>query len=451
MRKIKDIKVGDKVICHDSNLHKVTNVFKRDYEGDLICIKASGLTTIKVTPEHPILINRPHVETTYIHNDKTEEKIGGLALLVKPTKVRKTHFDTMWIKAKDIQLKDRLLLPNELFETGEIKLPKWEDNPKCLRKPDKIDKPDKDLAWLFGLYIADGNSVKSHRICITLGLNEMKYALKVKEIIKSKLGLKTSILVKKNCLRVMIYSSILANSFKEWFGGGKLPKKIPEFMFYGWGKECLEQLIDGIYCGDGHDHRDRKEIVNSSKELIYQIQYILSCLGKNPAIRKPKQTGYAKITKCKTTYLISWMENQDKNHYGNRIKHQGYYLSTGVYKIDKEHYSGKVYNFEVEDKNSYIADGILVHNCMAHIGCDDSDWAYQKYGGILGLIANSWGPDWNDGPKRNDQPDGSFWVRPAIVQKLINAGGAFALASVRGYNRELVYDMAGSVASLSKD
>jgi len=95
-------------------------------------------------------------------NNKTEEKIGGLAVLVKPTRVRRTVYDTMWVKAKDLQLKDRLLLPNDLFKTNEIKLPEWEENKKCINKPNKIEKPDKDLSWLFGLYIADGNSVKSH-------------------------------------------------------------------------------------------------------------------------------------------------------------------------------------------------------------------------------------------------------------------------------------------------
>lgn len=89
-------------------------------------------------------------------------------------------------------------------------------------------------------------------------------------------------------------------------------------------------------------------------------------------------------------------------------------------------------------------------HAMAHIGCDDTDWAHQKYNGMLGLIQNSWGV-FNSGPKRNDQPDGSFWVRPQVVQKLINAGGCFCIASVRGYNRELVYDTMASVAKLSKD
>jgi hypothetical protein len=89
-------------------------------------------------------------------------------------------------------------------------------------------------------------------------------------------------------------------------------------------------------------------------------------------------------------------------------------------------------------------------HAMAHVGCDDSDWAHQKYGGTMGLIQNSWGL-WNKGPKRHDQPDGSFWIRPAVLKKLIGAGGAWCIASVRGYNRELVYDTMSRVAELSKD
>jgi len=87
------------------------------------------------------------------------------------------------------------------------------------------------------------------------------------------------------------------------------------------------------------------------------------------------------------------------------------------------------------------------HHAMAWIGVDDTDWAHQNYGGPLFLVQNSWG-QWNSGGKRHDQPDGSFWIEPRVAKAMIQGGGGWGIASVRGYNRELVYDMAGKVASL---
>lgn len=79
-------------------------------------------------------------------------------------------------------------------------------------------------------------------------------------------------------------------------------------------------------------------------------------------------------------------------------------------------------------------------HAMAIIGCNDTDWAHSHYDGPLYLVQNSWG-EWNSGPKVHEQPDGSFWIRSRYMKAEIENGGVFAIASVRGYNRELVYDI----------
>jgi hypothetical protein len=87
---------------------------------------------------------------------------------------------------------------------------------------------------------------------------------------------------------------------------------------------------------------------------------------------------------------------------------------------------------------------------MAWIGVDDTDWAHQKYGGPLILVQNSWGV-FNRGPKRHDQPDGSFWIRPKVAQNMIKNGGGWVIASIRGYERQLVYDMQSKIVELSNE
>lgn len=80
-------------------------------------------------------------------------------------------------------------------------------------------------------------------------------------------------------------------------------------------------------------------------------------------------------------------------------------------------------------------------HAMAWIGFDDTDWAYQNYKGPLVLIQNSWGT-WNSGGKRHDQPNGSFWVRGVVAQKILNNRGAFAISNVKGFpGRKLDYNL----------
>jgi hypothetical protein len=88
-------------------------------------------------------------------------------------------------------------------------------------------------------------------------------------------------------------------------------------------------------------------------------------------------------------------------------------------------------------------------HAMAWIACDDSPWAYDNYGGPLFLVQNSWGR-WNSGPRRNEQPEGSFWIRPKIADSMIRGGGGWVIASVRGYERELVLDRASFIERESR-
>jgi hypothetical protein len=71
------------------------------------------------------------------------------------------------------------------------------------------------------------------------------------------------------------------------------------------------------------------------------------------------------------------------------------------------------------------AQRIMVHQ-MAFIACDD---AHTRPGL---LCMNSWGPDWISGPKRHDQPEGSFWVDAEVATKMLRQGDSFALSGYEG-------------------
>jgi hypothetical protein len=53
-------------------------------------------------------------------------------------------------------------------------------------------------------------------------------------------------------------------------------------------------------------------------------------------------------------------------------------------------------------------------------------------------VQNSWGFSWVSGPKVHDQPDGSFWISQSVAQRMIDAGGTYAVSNVNGFpKREL--------------
>ena len=68
-------------------------------------------------------------------------------------------------------------------------------------------------------------------------------------------------------------------------------------------------------------------------------------------------------------------------------------------------------------------------HAMAWTACDDSHKVHRE---TLFLVQNSWGL-WNSGPKRLDQPDGSFWIREKDARGMLSGGGAWVFSDVDGF------------------
>jgi C1A family cysteine protease len=72
-------------------------------------------------------------------------------------------------------------------------------------------------------------------------------------------------------------------------------------------------------------------------------------------------------------------------------------------------------------------------HAMAWIGCDDT---HERLNETLFLVQNSWGV-WNSGPKYYEQPDGSFWIRQSVAERMIASGAAFAYSRFKGFVRKM--------------
>jgi len=80
------------------------------------------------------------------------------------------------------------------------------------------------------------------------------------------------------------------------------------------------------------------------------------------------------------------------------------------------------------------ADGFLRrsgtwNHCMLIIAFD------AKFKRPGALVLNSWGPDWVGGPKRHDQPDGSFWASRDDIEHILSQDGSFSISDYQGFRR----------------
>lgn len=65
-------------------------------------------------------------------------------------------------------------------------------------------------------------------------------------------------------------------------------------------------------------------------------------------------------------------------------------------------------------------------HAMAWVAVDDE---FKRPGF---LVQNSWGK-WNSGPKRHDQPDGSFWIDFDTAEQMLRGRGAWVMSGVDGF------------------
>jgi len=395
---IEDVKIGDNVYGNDGALHKVTEVFQREVDEEIVVIKAKGALAIKVTKNHPVLIMK-NDECKYTKEDED------------------ITFD--WINAEDVKKGDKVVCPL-INLSNNIETPQWIKESKLNRLIE-----DDDIAWLFGLYVADGGADANHKMVITLGSHQIEEIDRACKSIE-KLGLEPHVKYKGNYTRIITYSSVLANSMIKWFNK-KTNKVLPEWLFNG--KWNLKEVLKGIFDGDGNlvkDSKNCKRIVNTSVKLIDQIHSILLSFGEKPYVsERIHKSDYAK--NWNKVYVIEWFENNENvTPKFNRWKNN--YYSMNVDSVEFENYKGLVYNFEVEDVHSYILNGITVHNCV--IGIDD------EYSDPYVIILNSWGDvmgtlkDFNTGVKL---PVGTLRVKKSVMENMMRTGECFSISNFQGF------------------
>ena len=80
------------------------------------------------------------------------------------------------------------------------------------------------------------------------------------------------------------------------------------------------------------------------------------------------------------------------------------------------------------DRNGYAkAKGSWAH-AMAWIACNDT----SENGGPGFLVQNSWGL-WNSGPRKYEQPEGSFWITYKTASKMLRERGSWVFSDVDGF------------------
>jgi parallel beta-helix repeat protein len=386
VKPICEFNVGDRVLTHIGEFKPIIKKFVRNFNGDLISIKAYGYE-IKATPEHPVLAVKvkkcPYESREYCHFDSCWElkRIKKRGSKKYKCQNYKLNYKPAWIPIKELNVGDYILFPilretkdvEEINLSDYLELTKWitykTENgrifsyykntgrkvPNSKPIPEKV-KITSEFLILCGYYIADGSTAKDY---VRISLGKKEEIEEVRHLFKSVFGLDTfEYKDRGRGYDVCVLSTPLVKIFRKLFGGNAKDKKIPEWMLF-LPKEKQRYLIEGMVKGDGHKKGKRVHYSTISETLAFQLRTLLFRLGilNHMCTKEPKK---GKIIQKHKQYYFIWYEG--RKYFGYIDNNYAYLPITEVRKIP---YNGLVYNLEVEGDNSYTTMIGAVHNCLS--------------------------------------------------------------------------------------
>jgi DNA (cytosine-5)-methyltransferase 1 len=148
------------------------------------------------------------------------------------------------------------------------------------------------------------------------------------------------------------------------FGEGAAAKHLPGWAF-GMATEHRAALLAGYVSADGHTRTSTGEqgATTTSKALAVGLMNLVTGLGNTPTLYfVPRPAEY--VIEGRQVTQQSWWQVRWRGVKTNQVRRTDGHLWTQVREVKPGRPNVPVYNLEVEEDNTYTADGIVVHNCQ---------------------------------------------------------------------------------------
>ncbi len=391
---IEDLQIGDKVVTHKNRLKNIEHINSRVVQ-DVYTVKTNlGTTALVSTGGHPVFVTRRKTSTTFtIPEWKEVSTLSSDDYLI----LHKTPYDRHRLTRKDcpLHVDIPLVLGEECSENiqggvyvttqgydglrGQIKIPL--QLPLC-----------PDLLFILGRYIAEGWCDKScHQMGFASNCGEIEIQDRIADYF-SQFGVTCyRPRSEKNDCKIVFSSKIFHALFTKLCGVGALNKHLPmingSYHQFSFGQ--MLEIIKGYIGRDGHiaskKHRTSVVCATVSRVLAYQISEILQAMGfvSLPTLRSYEKAAHknpkADPLKWNPLYVLNMSEidierlcdmlkiNRIKNDRSEITRRKfidiGDYFAVKVRSVTQSVQEEMVYNLQVENDESYVANSYIVHNC----------------------------------------------------------------------------------------
>ncbi len=377
IKPIESVNPNDQVFTHRGRYQPVSHIQKRRYSGKLFTIGYWGDSTrrLEATKEHPILV---------VRRERANE--------------RNSTWKKEWLPVSELSKGDYLVMPinNQTISRTEIpfEIDQWRGKKKGFVKVKKIVPSTPAFFRLVGYYLAEGSISSGSYLNFSFSEDEKELVADVKKLMSLTFGIaKNHINIhKKNHGANLVFNSVELCRVFEKFGRKNYLKNILPWML---SEDVTKQkeLILGWFRGDGnyYDHKNkygRKEIFRintTSRILAWQMRNILlrceivSFINARDRSKEGRQTMYTLGITGEQMRQFGHIVGVEIDKFMNGKKRATKFFIDNQYAyLPIRNISSRnvrnvtVYNFGVKKDESYVAEGIAVHNCTAPAFSDGS-------------------------------------------------------------------------------
>jgi DNA (cytosine-5)-methyltransferase 1 len=362
-KNIEDTNLTDTLMTHTGEFHKILNLQRKIYDGELYTIRAKYHPSIDCTQEHPFYIREK--KQKWNNEIRKYEYTFSEPTWKKAYELEKQHYFGMKINENSIIPEFTFNKVINQYKTDKINI--------------KLNDPD--MWFMMGYFVGDGwieetkktGGSCANKIRFAINTTDEKYVIqRIRNILH--------ITDKKcpsgdNCNKYGCADFVWFQIFKK-FGKYAHGKLIPEWV-HDAPIQLIEHFIEGYMLADGCETTNQcYEFTTVSYNLAFGLQRLYLKLGHLFSIQKDIRAKTTiiegRMVNQRDTYHIRGYTKENKKNTSSFIEDG--YVWYAPFKIEKRYVEKEnVYNFEVEKDNSYIIENIICHNCQPF-----SKAGYQK-------------------------------------------------------------------------
>lgn len=360
---IEAVRLNDAVLTAEGNTGRVRHLFVR-HEGEcLYRFRCRGHYGLAATSEHPVLTKRGYVKMEDL-------RIGDLVAVPKYLPQSVGFVQTADHRSWQTRLRSDVSIGRTINYNGAAQFGRRAAVVQVAPMPDTIELTP-GFGRIIGLFLAEGCTDKNKVVWTFSEAERDTLAAELIDLLRSELGAEAHVQKrgKKNTCKVNLHGRVWSELFESLCGNGSGMKRLHADVASG-PVAFLRAVYEGWLAGDGHRRDNHVQGTTVSHDLALSMYDIATALGLMPVIRHcdPKPSHNVKTRRRRYDVVVG------EGGGANRPPQDDKHVWRAVNSLIAEPYSGDVFNMEVEGDNSYVAEGIGVHNCVSFgfgRGCQD--------------------------------------------------------------------------------